>query len=334
MAICTSIVKLEEITPDTDMLLVTIDDDVQAYMVYNYAQCLQFVNQDVIVSYRKDVYKGKIENFINTLTIPVKVTALDRDDNIKLFVKQHDNNSNCCLSDIKEGESFVKAILYCVESQYESSVKAVWLTLTVRDKAGRVAKLRLFDYDSRDANYSGMYIRANIKRTKYGFNTDMIEPVDIEFSPNPEIEISKKFIQITFLDDNYIKGVLASTKLLERMETFVDVEMGFALVRLAVELDILEELKNVLDDVDFKAISYALVMRYGYIAKQSLKRFSNRLKSVTFALQQNMPTSVATKVLMILDEDCKEVELIPEKDVFNSILLLADSVIKAKKAVE
>lgn len=334
MAICTSIVKLEEITQDTDMMLVTIDDDVKAYMVYNYAQCLQFVGQEVVVSYRKDIYKGKVETFINTLTIPVKVSAIDREDNIKLFVKQKDNNSNCCLADIKEGESMVRAVLYCVESMYESSVKAVWLTLVVRDRAGRVAKLRLFDYDTRDANYSGMYIRANIKRTKYGFNTDMIEPVDIEFTPNPEITIAKQFIQTNFLDDSYMKGMLASTKLLERMETFVDVEMGLALLRLAVELDILEELKNVLDDVNFKAITYAIVMRYGYIAKQGLKKFSSRLKSTTFALQQNMPNDVATLVLMILDEDSPEVEMIPEKRVYSSILALADSVIKAKKAVE
>ena len=333
MAVCTSITKLEELSADTDIMRVVIDNDVEAYMIYNYAQSLQFVNQEVVVSYRKDVYKGKVETFINTLTIPVKVTALSREDNIKLFVQQRDNNSNCCLGDIREGESMVKAVLYCIESKYESSVKAVWLTLKVRDRAGRVAFLRLFDYDSRDANYSGMYIRANIKRTKYGFNTDMIEPVDVEFSPNPEIDIAVKYIQTYFLDDAYMKGVMASSKLLERMREYVDVELGYSLVRMAVELDILDELKNILDEVNFKALGYAIVMRYGFIAKSGLKQFSPRLKSVTFALQHNLPGDVVTTVLMILDEDSTDVQAIPEKNVYNNILSLADSIIKAKKEV-
>lgn len=333
MAVCTSVVKLESVNEEDDIILVTIDDEVKAYMLFNYAQSLQFVGKEVIVSYRRDVYKGKIEMFINTLTVPVKVTTLDREDNIKLFVKQEDNNSNCCLADVEVGKSIGKAILYCIESKYESSEKAVWISLKVRDKAGRVAVLRLFDYDSRDANYSGMYIRASIKRTKYGFTTDMIDPIDIEFAPNPEIEIAKKYIQMYFIDDAYMKGVFGTTKLLEGMEEFVEVELGYALVRLAVELDVLDELKNALDEVDFRAISYALVMKYGYIAKSQLKSYSPRLKSITFALQNGLPSSVATKVLMILDEDSTDVDRIPEKDIFNNITSLANSVIKAKKAV-
>ena len=70
MSVCTSVVKLENISEDIDMMLVTIDSDTKAYMIGNYADTLQFIGDEVIVSYRKDIYQGKIETFINTLTIP------------------------------------------------------------------------------------------------------------------------------------------------------------------------------------------------------------------------------------------------------------------------
>lgn len=335
MAVCTSIVKVKEISQDIDVLKVTIDDTVEAYMIYMYAESLVFLNQEVIVSYRKDLLDGKIETFINTLTIPVKVNTLDRDDGIKLYVQREDNNSNCCLYDICEGESMVKAILYCISTEYESSVKAVWLTLKVRDRAGRVAKLRLFDYDNRDADYSGTYIQANIKRTKYGFNTDMIEPVDLNFAPNPEVDIAKTYITRHFGADVHMTSLLNRTRLLDFMEEYVELEKGYALVRAAIELDILQELKNTMESVNFKALEYAVICRYGYMTKSKLSNYSERLRSITFVLQnavKDFGPDDATNVLLLLDENTDE-DVTPDKRVLSKVIELADAVIQAKKAV-
>lgn len=126
MSVCTSVVKLENISEDIDMMLVTIDSDTKAYMIGNYADTLQFIGDEVIVSYRKDIYQGKIETFINTLTIPVKVNVLDRDTNFKLYSDVSDNNSTVCFADIQEGSIVYSAVVYCVDSMYESSPNSVW----------------------------------------------------------------------------------------------------------------------------------------------------------------------------------------------------------------
>ena len=185
MPVCTSIEKLKEVSEDTDILRVVIDNDVKAYMIFNYAESLVFLNEEVIVSYRKDIYEGKIELFINTLTIPVKITTLDKDKGIKLFTEQSDNNSNVSFMDLAPGSNMLGAIMYCISSSYESSDRAVWLELKVRDKAGRVAKLRLFDPEFGVAKFDGMYIKASIKRNDYGLSTREIRPMDLEFPPNP-----------------------------------------------------------------------------------------------------------------------------------------------------
>lgn len=333
MSVCTSIVRMKEVSEDTDILRVEIDNDVKAYMIFNYAESLVFLNKEVIVSYRKDIYEGKIELFINTLTIPVKVTTLDREAGIKLFTDQSDNNSNVSFMDLAPGSTMLGAVMYCISSSYESSDRAVWMELKVRDRAGRVAKLRLFDPESGAAKFDGMYIKANIKRNDYGLNTKEISLMDLEFPPNPEIQIARTYIENYFIGDADMLAVLQRTKLLDFMQDYVELELGYALLRAAIQLDILSELRNVFNEVNFKAISYAIMMQYGYITKASLAQYSASLRAITFTLQQNLPSDVAALVLMILDEGEPDGKPVPEKAIFNRVLSLANEIIKVKKVV-
>lgn len=333
MSVCTSIVRMKEVSEDTDILRVEIDNDVKAYMIFNYAESLVFLNKEVIVSYRKDIYEGKIELFINTLTIPVKVTTLDREAGIKLFTDQSDNNSNVSFMDLAPGSTMLGAVMYCISSSYESSDRAVWMELKVRDRAGRVAKLRLFDPESGVAKFDGMYIKANIKRNDYGLNTKEISLMDLEFPPNPEIQIARTYIENYFIGDADMLAVLQRTKLLDFMQDYVELELGYALLRAAIQLDILSELRNVFNEVNFKAISYAIMMQYGYITKASLAQYSASLRAITFTLQQNLPSDVAALVLMILDEGEPDGKPVPEKAIFNRVLSLANEIIKVKKVV-
>lgn len=333
MPVCTSIVKMKEISEDTDILRVEIDNDIKAYMIFNYAESLMFLNEEVIVSYRKDIYEGKIETFINTLTIPVKVTTLDKDTSIKLYTNQSDNNSNVSFMDLAPGSNMLGAIMYCIASSYESSDRAVWMELKVRDRAGRVAKLRLFDPEIGVAKFDGMYIKANIKRNDYGLSTKEIRPMDLEFPPNPEVQIARTYIENYFANDQDMSTLFQRTKLLDHMQDYIELELGYALIRAAIQLDILAELRNVFNEVDFKAISYAIMMQYGYITKASLVQYSASLRAITFSMQQNLPVDVASLVLMILDEGDPEGKIVPEKAIFKKVLNLANEIIKVKKVV-
>ena len=332
MSVCTDIRRLERIDELTDIMLVTIDDDVKAYMIYGYADSLKFLNQEVIVSYRKDIYQGKIETFINTLTIPTRVTALDREENIKLFCDIEDNNSNLCFADMQLGETFIGAIMYCVECKYESSNKAVWMTLRARDKAGKVASIRLFDYSTEGLLYNGIYVRADIKKTKYGFTTDLITPMELDFPLNPEIEIARKYITNYFASDKFMTDMFEKYSLLDHMENYISLEKGYELVRLAVQLDILGELKNTLNNINFKAVAYALVCRHGYITKSQLVDYSAELRTLVFSLHCNLPTDIATLVIRLLDVNADNPPI--EKDVYDKVVSLADAVIRAKKEVK
>lgn len=330
MSVCTSVVKLENISEDIDMMLVTIDSDTKAYMIGNYADTLQFIGDEVIVSYRKDIYQGKIETFINTLTIPVKVNVLDRDTNFKLYSDVSDNNSTVCFADIQEGSIVYSAVVYCVDSMYESSPNSVWMTLKIRDKAGRIAKVRLFDYDTRDVSYRGMYVKMTLRRTMYGFVTQEIIPVPSDYPLNPEIDICRTYVENYFVGDSYMAELFSKTKLLDFMYGNIAEEQGYNMVRAAIELDILNSLKNDLKEIDFKAVSYALIMKYGYLTKSEKSEYSDTLKMWTFIFASRLPAELSKKVLLILDKDA---EITPERLIFNQVVALADSVIKIKKEV-
>ena len=332
MSVCTGIKRLEKIDEATDMMLVTIDDEVNAYMIYSYTESLKFLNKEVIVSYRKDIYQGNIKTFINTLTIPTQVTTLTRDTNVKLFCEIEDNNSNVCFNDVQVGETFIGAIMYCVDCKYESSNKAVWMSVRVRDKAGKVTTVRLFDYSIDGLLYNGIYIKADIKRTKYGFTTDLITPMELDFPLNPEIEISKKYITNHFANDSYMLGLFERTHLLDCMQNYITLEKGYELVRLATQLDILHEMRNVLGNVSYQALDYAMVFRHGYIPKIQLSEYSPEMRTVVFALQASIPNEVAALVLRLLDPSAAENPPL-EKDVYEKVVTLANSIIKAKKEV-
>lgn len=326
--ICTALSKVDTLSDGTDVVRVCIDNEVEALMFYDYAESLKFLNEEVVVSYRQDIYEGKIQTFINTLTIPVKISTLDKDKGVRLFTEQNDNNSNVCFADMLEGDHMNSAIMYCVSCAYESSPKATWVSMKVRDKAGRIRTLRLFDYDRNDVNYSGEYIKCDIKNTKYGLVTDYIKPMNFDFAPNPEIDICRHYIERYFAADTSFTSVVQSKRLLDFMNSYIAEERGYLIVRTAIELDILSGLKNVFNEVDFTAVSYAIVLSKGYAVKEGASGYSDRFKNYMVTLESNIPNSIKKKVLLILDNEAEETS---ERRVFTQVVNLADTVVSIKK---
>ena len=157
----------------------------------------------------------------------------------------------------------------------------------------------------------------------------MITPMELDFPLNPEIEIARKYVTNYFAEDKFMQSVFEKTHLLEHMENYISIEKGYELVRLAVQLDILGELKNTLDDVNFKALAYALTCRHGYITKSQMTDYSAELRTIVFSLQCGLPADVAVLVMRLVDTTADNHP--KEKDIYDKIIMLSDAVIRAKK---
>lgn len=322
---CTNIEFIEHLNDEDDIMLVTIDDTVTAYLIGSYANYLDFVGKDVIVTYRKDLYKGNITQFINTVTIPAKVVTLDRDEKTKLFTSQTDNQSNVCIADIDIGDTRLNAELYCISHTYQSSAKSAWAELTVRDRALKVSTLRLFDYDFNEYDYSGRYIRADIRKTAYGLTTTMVTPLEESCKVNPEVSIAKTFIYKSIQHDEELLKILSDTKMLEYMSANIDVEQGYGLVRLAYELSICNELYNMTDSVKAKTIARALVLSYSYylnLTSDFSPQFINMINISKYSLDDKH------EIMMLLDSGNS-----PERLIYDNIKQMADNLIKIRKGL-
>lgn len=325
MSICTGITLIEKLDNVGDLLKVTIDNTTEAFWFYDYTEALKYLNEDVIVEYRKDVYKGQLCQFIATFVLPNVVQTLSKEDNIKLYCEQEDNNSNLSFSEIQIGETRPGCIVYCTSCEFKSSANAVWQELIIRDKSMHTAKLRLFDYSNKAADFAGQYVMTELSRNKFGFQSELINPINGEVPPNPEIEIAKTFIRNYFATDSIALSYMTSQNILGHLEESIDYEKGYGLMRLAMELSMVDSLSNTSKDVDLKSIGQALLASRGYLARNSV--LSSSVNNVILAYNVNWDNKAL--VLQLLDT-LSDSDL-PERKVMQSIQSTVNVLLEVRK---
>lgn len=328
MSVCTNIELVETLPTSGDLLRVTIDNSVEAYWFYSFAESTKYLNQEVIVEYRQDIYKGALHQFIATFIIPTVVNTLEKKDNIKLYIDSVDNQSNLSFSEIAIGETKKGCIVYCVRSEFKSSSAAIWQELLIRDKSMHVAKLRLFDYDNKAAEFSGRYVMTELTRSKFGFQSEIIYPVEGECQANPEIDIAIQYIKNYFSNDVDAMSYISKYNLIESLREIIDYEPGYSLVRLAMELSMVDSMFNITKDVDLVSIGHALLAGYGYHVRNS--ELSPIVNNVILASSVKWKSRVT--VMKLLDNYVED--KIPERYILDSIKDTVNTMLIVRKGVK
>lgn len=269
MAICTSIKQLEHTQHYGDLLEVTIDNEVTALWFYPYDNAMDYVGQEVIVDYRNDIYDGQMRTFIKTFTLPTEIRTLDKEDEFKLYLDVNDDACNVVFSEFQENTSKMGCIVFCTKQDYKSSDKAVWMELTIRDKTMHTAKMRIFNYENISAELEGRYIVTSMVKTAFGFQTHEASPLNGDAVANPEVDLAEQYIRNYFSNDVVAMDYVNKTNLLEVMKTHVDYEVGYGLMRMAMELAMIDTLKNISKDVSRKLLSHVVLTSYGYLTRKS-----------------------------------------------------------------
>lgn len=326
MSKCTEVTLIETI-PAGDILKVVIDETTEALWLYKYADALQFVDKEVIVEYRQDIYKGELRQFIATFILPTVVNTVDKTDAIKLYCEQIDNYSNVSFSEVGIGETKQGCIVFCTHSEFKSSANAVWQEFIIRDRTMHTAKLRLFNYENTKADFSGQYIMTELSRNKYGFKSELVAPVQGECPINPEITIAKEYITTFFMNDRDAQAYIAKYNLLGYLEEALDYEKGYGMMRLAMELSLIDSMGNITKDVDLSSIAEALLASRGYLAHESV--LSPTVNNVVLA----MSISWKNKPLVLRLLDCEGPDSPPEYHVMRSIQDTVSTILKVRKGL-
>ncbi len=323
---CTSIQKVREIS-GSDLLLVTINNSTQAYWIYKYEDALKYLNQDVVVDYRKDILDGNIQQFIKTFTIPTEIKTLSKEDNIKLFTDMHDDNSNVHFSDIELESTAVSATVFCISQEFLSSAKAKWMELKIRDMDMKIGILRIFDYENIAAELAGKYVMTNLSRNKYGFQSDFVIEAPGTPADNIEIKVARQFCENMIAADAASLSFVSKYNLFDNLLEYVDYEQGYAIVRLAMELAMTDAMINISNDFDILSVKQALLASYGYTTRESI--LSPIVNNVFLA--QSIAWDDKPKVIQLLDIPNENTPF--EGKIFTQVKELVDTILKQRKEI-
>lgn len=258
----TKVEKLESYGADNDLMRLEFDDGKEyAYAMYSYPNMVQAIGEEVICDFRQDLYNGRVERFIQTFARVCVINTLTKEEGVKLYTDVTDNNSTIMFKEIEDGATAIDSIIYVVDMKFESSAKADWVDLVAMDKARRIASIRKFSPDSKVIDMRGRYVLCNIKRNKYGLSTDGdVVTVDSAFPYNPEVAIAERYIYNTFSNNADILKVIEESSFIAGAKHTVDIEPGFLLARLAIELELASSIANCLGEVDTDLIKRCLLM--------------------------------------------------------------------------
>lgn len=325
----TKIELLESFGTEQQLMRLTFDEGKNsAYIIWSHSNLMQYLNDEVIATFRQDMYNGTVAKFINTIAKVGVVHTLERSNNIKLYVDVTDNHSNIRFKEIEDGGTAVNAIVYVVDIRFDSSPRAEWADLTVMDQARKIAQLRIFSPDSRTQDFKGRYVMCDIRRNRYGFSTDSVVTVDSAFPFSPEVEISERFLMDAFAEDADILTLLADTKFTDFAKKVVDLEPGYILVRLALELDIASELSNLVKEVDTNLIMRCLLLEKFGLFQQTSPYHTD---IVTFITASKYSFNRKNEVLLTLYSDDERFSM--ERIILRQVREMADTIIKVKKGL-
>jgi hypothetical protein len=299
-----------------------------AYIIWSHANLVQYLNDEVIATFRQDMYNGTIAKFVNTIAKVGVVHTLERSNNVKLYVDVTDNPSNIRFKEIEDGGTAVNAIVYVTDIRFDSSARAEWADLTVMDQARKIAQLRIFSPDSKIQDFRGRYVMCDIRKNRYGLSTDSVVTVDNAFPFSPEVEISERFLMDAFAEDADILTLLAETKFADFAKKVVDLEPGYILVRLAIELDVASELANLVKEVDVDLIKRCLLIEKFNVFQQT-SPYRNDI--VTFVTASRYKFDHKNEVLLTLYSDEEKFSM--ERVVLKQVREMADTIINVKKGL-
>ena len=325
--ILTKCERLEKLPDNLDLIKVEFDEGKEtAYCIWSYDDLIQYLNNEAIVKFRKDMYRGEVHKFVETIAHVSKITTLDRTQDIRLYANVKDSHCNVEFVDISEGSTFYGAILYVSDVSFSSSARASWADLTVMDQARRVATLRIFSPDNKTAEIKGRYIQCDVHHNKFGFSTETAATIDSSFPYSPEVEIAERYIPAAFADDPEVGTLISDSKFIDFAKLHVDIEPGFVLSRLAMELDLANELANIQRDANVDIIKRCLLLDKFFVF-QTQSPFKRDI--VTFVTVSRYTFKNKTEALLTLFSD--DPRFNKERLLISQIKEMVDQVIRIKK---
>lgn len=333
-------VKLIEHKADKlDLCKITIDFD-EIFIWGDYNELIDYIGKPVEYSVRQDVIDGKPVTVIANMANQYTVQTLSKQESIKLIPASGLGRAECTfdVSTLKYGDTAYGQVMLLSGYTAGKSDKTKWIDCTVIDKYSKLVTVRIFtkevegdiDAEATIAALVGYYIKSDITFTKYGYQTRGIELVNVPVVKAPEVDIATNVLVNEISKDTELQEYCNAYDLIYILSEHINIELGYELVYMAAEIALINELENMTDTYDFKAMRRAVFATRGYLLPSKTK-FSKAVLNINKLSKTSLKTD---KELLLLLDPLADEEPSKTKVVFYKIKEIAKFIIEDRRRVE
>lgn len=327
---------IKNISDGFDMCVLRIDFD-EVYLFGDSKEYMEFIGQDVVYSTRPDMVDGEIKSVICELTQVQTVQTVKSIENIKLVPGKVERTiCNYDSKSLRQGDSYTGCIALMSGYRLGTSPKSTWFDCELIDQNSRACEVRVFsgkDYTEMESILSGFvghYVRFDLEMTRFGPQTKEICGLNYSVECSPEVEIAKSILMAEMEKDIPLKTYNKFTGLMDTLESRIDGEPGYMLVRMASEIYMINAIDAISTDLDITAMKRAVFCSRGYCSSHN-KNWSRPMLNTNKAMRvQELKED--EELMFILDVLCEE-EASPTKLTYIKIRNLVNDIIDIRRGV-
>lgn len=332
------ITRIESVGESLDLCEIQIDFDALK-IFYNYEELMDYDQCDVQYTVRKDVVKGVPDLVVCELAKLSTIQTVKSSENIRL-IPEGSRRTICNFDSkaVRYGNYYPNVAALMSSYTLGSSTKSRWFDCTLIDMNSREFVVRKFEPEGEledvEAVYKGMvgkYVVFNMESTKYGLQTKEITslPQAVEFSP--EVEVARKVLEDMIAKDEALMDYCNRFNFLQAIESRIDGEPGYALVRMASELYMINAVEDISTDLDIRAMRRAVICSRGYMLPHATEWSLPLLNNTK--IMQCPGLKKDREMMLIVDVLSNEVPS-PTKLTYIKIRGLVNDIINIRRGVE
>ena len=300
-----SVTLIRKIYTDLDQCEVRIGFDTYTAF-YSFAELQELQGKDVSYVLRKDIVNGLEVLVITEITLLAAVNVVERTENVKLCpLNDARGVCNFDAASAQIGSMYPGSIVMVTDFQFKSSKRAKWVDFTCIDRKSKVMYLRLFDatLDAKEAenefsSYVGKYIKADIKYTNFGFQTEKTTVLEIATSISPSVALAKAIVEEEIKKDVELQALCDKLQYINKLEVLVTPEPGWSLVKIATRLNLIYNIENLISGADIEIMKKAAILSQLHLLPTKFK-YTDDVKSVLL-LKQSQALGADNKLLNLV----------------------------------
>lgn len=331
------ITLIKKISPSLDLCELQIDFDT-LYIFYDMNELFQFQGVDVLYTTRLDMVEGKEALVICEIARLINIQTVSSIENVKL-IPEGVSRTVCNLDskNVRFGQYYPNVVALMSKYAFGSSAKSKWFDCTLIDMESREFVVKLFSSGTTREEMEnilnpmiGRYVNFDMESTRYGFQTKEFIPLPQNVEESPEVVVAKNIITDLIAKDEALVEYNRKFGFLDCIPGIIDGEPGYAFVRMASELYMINAIDNISTELDIQAMRRAVVCSRGYLLPHKTD-WSRPMLNSTKLLQ--IPELKKDKELMLILDVLSQEEPSATKRTYIEVRRLVDNIIKIRRGV-